>query len=154
MTPSKCNMNTLFLLFATLGFVNADIPVPDELKNHFRLVVTQYNTSGCSVQPYNTSYVVQQCQENGTSLPYCCVTMLRSLSFVGDENSFEMCHEGGNDTSYFASCDNYYTESQVETGKIFGYVVLGMGIFLALFLIVFFIKRCCCTNSDGYGQIN
>ena len=139
-------MNTLFLLFTTLvGFVNADIPVPDELKNHFRLVVTQYNTSGCSVQPFNTSYVVQQCQENGTSLPYCCVTMLRSLSFVGDENSFEMCHEGGNDTSYFASCDNYYTESQV---------VLGMGIFLALFLIVFFIRRCCCTNRDGYGQIN
>ena len=146
-------MNTLFLLCLTLGVVNADVPVPDELKNHFRLVVNQYNTSGCSVHPYNTSYVVDQCQENGTYLPYCCVNMLRRLNFVGNENSFDMCLENGNDTSYFATCGQYYTDTQVETGKIFGYVVLGMGVCLALGLLVYFIRRCCC-RSDGYNQIN
>ena len=56
--------------------------------------------------------------------------MLRSLNFPGDENSFNICLENGNETSYFATCEQYYTPTQVQTGIIFGYVILGMGITL------------------------
>ena len=145
-------MNTLFLLCLTFGFVNADIPIPDELKNHYRLIVNQYNTTGCSSIPFNSPYAVQQCQANGTDLPYCCVTMLRSLSFPGNENSFNMCLEGGNDTSYFATCEQYYTPSQVQTGIIFGYVILGMGIAVALAIFTYCCRKFCCRNNE-YDQI-
>ena len=146
-------MNTLFLLCLTFGIVKADMPLPDELKNHYRLIVNEYNTTGCSSTPFNSPYAVQQCQANGTELPYCCVTMLRSLSFPADENSFNMCLETGNDTSYFATCEQYYTDTQVEYGKIFGYVILGISCFVVLALIMWLIRRCCCNRNEGYGHI-
>jgi hypothetical protein len=146
-------MNTLFLLFATLGFVNAAVPIPDELKNHYRLIVNQYNTSSCSVEPYNTKYVVNECQSNGTNIPYCCTTMLRSLGYVANEYSFSRCLEGENDTSNFATCEQYYTENQIEYGRIFGYVVLGITCFVVLGVLLWCLRKCCCKNRNEYGQI-
>ena len=144
-------MNTLFLLCLTFGIVNADVPLPDELKNHYRVIVNQYNTTGCLTAPFSSPDAVEQCQENGTNLPYCCVTMLRGLSFPGDENSFNMCLENGNETSYFATCEQYYTPSQVQTGIILGYVILGMGISLALAIIIYCCRKFCCRNNE-YDQ--
>ena len=146
-------MNTFFLLFATFGLVNSAVPVPDELKNHYRLILNQYNTSDCSVEPYNISYVVNECQQNGTHLPYCCVTMLRSLGYIAHENSFSRCLERENGTSNFATCEQYYTDTQVEYGKIFGYVILGISCFVVLGLIIWLIRRCCCNRNEGYGHI-
>ena len=146
-------MNTLFLLSATIGLVSADVPVPDELKNHYRLVVNQYNTSDCSIEPYNTRYVVNVCQTNGTNHPYCCVTMLRSLGFVSDEHSFNRCLEGVNDTSNFASCEQYYTDSQVEYGKIVGYVILGLSCFTVFIILCLCVRKCCCSNRDEYNRV-
>ena len=145
-------MNTLFLLCLTFGFVNADIHITDDLKNHYRVIVNQYNTTGCSSTPFNSPYTVQQCQSNGTELPYCCVTMLRSLSFPGNENSFNMCLEDGNETSYFATCGQYYTPSQVQTGIIFGYVILGMGIAVALAVFTYCCRKICCRRRNEYDQ--
>tara|TARA_B100000123_G_C25643706_1_gene389977 strand:+ start:234 stop:674 length:441 start_codon:yes stop_codon:yes gene_type:complete len=145
-------MNTLFLLCLTFGIVNADMPLPDELKNHYRLIVKEYNTTGCSSTPFNSPYAVQQCQANGTDLPYCCVTMLRSLKFPADENSFNMCLKTGNDTSYFATCEQYYTPSQVQTGVIFGYVVLGMAIAAVLSVFIYCCRKICCRRRNEYDQ--
>ena len=144
-------MNILFLLFLGLGLTKADIPVPDELKNHYRVIVNQYNTTGCSLTPHESSNIISQCHSNGTDLPYCCVTMLRSLNFPGDENSFNICLENGNETSYFATCEQYYTPTQVETGIIFGYVILGMGITLALAAFIYCFRKFCCRNNE-YAQ--
>ena len=144
-------MNTLFLLFATLGFVNAAVPVPDELKNHYRLIVNQYNTSACSVEPYNTNYVVNECQSNGTNLPNCCVTMLRSLGYVANEYSFSRCPVGENDTSHFATCEQYYTPSQIEYGTIFGYTVLAIACCLILVLLIICFRKCFCQSNE-YAQ--
>ena len=146
-------MNSLFLLCITFGIVNGDVPVPDELKNHYRLTVNEFNVTGCSSNPYNTSFVVQQCQENGTNLPYCCVGMLKSLNYVANENSFNRCFKGVNNSSYFASCDKYYTDSQVEYGKIFGYVVLGLVCFSALMFVGCLFKKCCCSNRNEYNRV-
>ena len=145
-------MNTLFLLFLTLGLTTADIPIPDELKNHYRVIVNQYNTSGCSLTPFESPNIVSECQSNGTNLPYCCVTMLRSLNFPGDENSFNICFENDNGTSYFATCEQYYTPSQVETGHIFGYIVLGMAISVILAFIIYCLRKFCCSKRNEYSQ--
>ena len=145
-------MNTLFLLFFTLGLTKADIPIPDELKNHYRVIVNQYNTSGCSLTPFESPNMVSECQSNGSYLPYCCVTMLRSLNFPGDENSFNICFENDNGTSYFATCEQYYTPSQVETGHIFGYIVLGMAISVILGFIIYCLRKFCCRKRNEYTQ--
>ena len=145
-------MNTLFLLCLTFGLVNADMPLPDELKNHYRVIVNQYNTTGCTTTPFESPYAIEECHSNGTNLPYCCVTMLRGLSFPGNENTFNMCLQSANESSYFATCEQYYTPTQVQTGIIFGYVVLGMGIALALAAFIYCFKRFCCSSRNEYNQ--
>ena len=146
-------MLSLFLLCFSIGLTSADVPIPDQLKNHYKLIVNTYNTSECDIQPNNVSYLVRECQSNGSNLPYCCVDMLRSLNFVGNENSFNYCLQGYNGTSYFASCEQYYTESQIEYGKVAGYVVLGLVAFLLFLFLLYLVKRCCCRSNE-YESFN
>ena len=130
-----------------------DPSVPDALKNHYRLTLNYYNVNSCSSTPYNTSYYVQQCESNGTNLPNCCLTMLKGAGYIGTNTNFMLCNTLTNESSYYVSCEQYYTDTQVEYGKIFGYIVLAIICVLAFVLVVWTLRKCCCRRNNGYDHI-
>lgn len=147
-------MLTLFVLFLSLNNVYANVPVPDEFSNHYKLVVQKYNVSNCLIKPESVLSSVSPCSPNGTMLPLCCETMLQSYYPNSTFSNISVCNNYNN-TSYFVTCDQYYTESQIEYGKIFGYVVLALVCLICVVLFLYCTIKCLrCFKSDQYDRIN
>tara|TARA_B100001057_G_scaffold489807_1_gene576839 strand:+ start:1054 stop:1497 length:444 start_codon:yes stop_codon:yes gene_type:complete len=147
-------MLSFLVLFLSFTNVYADVPVPDEFENHYKLTVNIYNVSNCLVQPYSVYSSVSVCSPNGTSLPNCCKDMLKSYNPNALISNISMCNNY-NSSSYFASCDQYYTESQIEYGKIFGYVVLAIICLVAVVLFFYCLVKCLkCCRDDRYSSLN
>ena len=146
-------MVLLLSLILSSSFTNTYASVPDEWNNHYQLTFNYYNVSSCSSVPYNTTYYVEQCESNSNNLPDCCLSMLKTAGYIGNSSILMRCNTLTNESSYYAMCQQYYTDTQVEYGMMFGYIVLAIICVLVFGLFIWVLKKYCCGQGNGYDHL-